>query len=194
MDNKEKSPEQELIESIGLMLDKGLKTNTDVYTGILKSISGKKAVVTMNGQDQNVAVISPDLLAGMVTRVFVPNGNMSNAFIIGGGGSDEPTLPTVQIATGSYSGSGNANKRTLTFDFSPKYVTIQGYNNDHWHSTVIFQYPANRYGYEEFRSTPNYSTEYTVSWGDKSITWGGTSANNSMNVSSATYHWFAIGY
>lgn len=85
MDNKEKSPEQELIESIGLMLDKGLKTNTDVYTGVLKSISGKKAVVTMNGQEQNVAVISPDLLAGMVTRVFVPNGNMSNAFIIGGG-------------------------------------------------------------------------------------------------------------
>ena len=193
MDNKEKSPEQELIESIGLMLNKGLKTNTDVYTGVLKSINGKKAVVTMNGQDQNVAVVSPDLLAGMVTRVFVPNGNMSNAFIIGGGGSDGNTLPTVQIATGSYSGSGNTNKRTLTFDFSPKYVTIQGYNSNGWHSTVIFQYPVNDYRYEELNN-PYDGTGYTVSWGDKSITWGGTNANNSMNVSANKYYWFVIGY
>lgn len=82
MDNKEKSPEQELIESISLMIEKAMGQSTNMYAGVLKSINGKKAVVTINGQDQTVAVVSPSALIGAITRVFVPSGNMSNAFII----------------------------------------------------------------------------------------------------------------
>ena len=82
MDNKEKSPEKELIESISLMIEKAMGQSTTMYTGVLKSINGKKAVVTINGQDQTVAVVSPSALLGAITRVFVPNGNMSNAFIV----------------------------------------------------------------------------------------------------------------
>ena len=193
MDNKEKSPEQELIESIGLMLDKGLETNTDVYTGVLKSINGKKAVVTMNGQDQNVAVVSPDLLAGMATRVFVPNGNMSNAFIIGGGGSEKPTLPTVQIATGSYVGSGNANERTLTFNFSPRYVSIQGFDSTGWRSATILQYPAAHYVSELYNTSPTRSAEFVVSWSGNSVSWKGSNAERGLNMSNSTYYYFAIG-
>lgn len=192
MDNKEKTPEQELVESIGLMLDKGLKTNTDIYTGILKSISGKKAVVTMNGQDQNVAVVSPELLTGAITRVFVPNGNISNAFIVGKGKSgDEPTLPTVQIATGSYTGTGSygtSNINTLTFGFNPKFVFITNTNGNGIGSFV--------YGATQaliLVTTSNYRN--VVSWSGKSVSWYSTSnAIGQLNKSDHVYYWFAIGY
>lgn len=91
MDNKEKSPEQELIESIGLMIEKGVESNTDIYTGVVKGVDGKRAVVTVNGRDQNVAIATADVSSGNVVKVFVPSNNMSAAFIIkaessGGGG------------------------------------------------------------------------------------------------------------
>lgn len=82
MEDNKKAPEQELIESISLMIEKAMGGSSSMYTGVIKSISGKKAVVTINGQDQTVAVVSPSALLGAITRVFVPNGNMSNAFII----------------------------------------------------------------------------------------------------------------
>lgn len=82
MEEKEKSTEQELIEAVSLMIEKAMGGSSSMYTGVIKSISGKKAVVTINGQDQTVAVVSPSALLGAITRVFVPNGNMSNAFII----------------------------------------------------------------------------------------------------------------
>lgn len=92
MDNKEKSPEQELIESIGLMIEKGMESNTNIYTGVVKSVDGKRAVVTVNGRDQNVAIATADVSSGNVVKVFVPSNNMSAAFIIkaessGGGGT-----------------------------------------------------------------------------------------------------------
>ncbi len=91
MDNKEKSPEQELIESIGLMIEKGVESNTNIYTGVVKGVDGKRAVVTVNGRDQNVAIATADVSSGNVVKVFVPSNNMSAAFIIkaessGGGG------------------------------------------------------------------------------------------------------------
>lgn len=91
MDNKEKSPEQELIESIGLMIEKGMELNTNIYTGVVKSVDSKRAVVSVNGRDQNVAIATADISSGNVVKVFVPSNNMSAAFIIkaessGGGG------------------------------------------------------------------------------------------------------------
>lgn len=191
MDNKEKSPEQELIESIGLMLDKGLETNTDVYTGVLKSISGKKAVVTMNGKDQNVAVISSDLLAGMVTRVFVPNGNMSNAFILGSvsGGGDTPT-PVKQNdgVAGTYNGSDTRSK-TLTFSFEPKFVFIVGVSK----RSAIFEemgFMVKGCPTSKIINSSPYSEEVDVTWGENSVTF--SSANYYLNSSINTYYYFAI--
>ncbi len=95
MDNKEKSPEQELIESIGLMIGKGVESSTNIYTGVVKGVDGKRAVVTVNGRDQNVAIATADVSSGNVVKVFVPSNNMSAAFIIkaesSGGGSGTTT-------------------------------------------------------------------------------------------------------
>lgn len=127
MDNKEKSPEQELIESIGLMIEKGMESNTNIYTGVVKSVDGKRAVVTVNGQNQNVSIATADVSSGNVVRVFVPKGNMSAAFIIkaeaSGGG--EPTT----TAYGDLTGKPQINGVTLVDNKTSKELNLYGTGN-----------------------------------------------------------------
>ena len=127
MDNKEKSPEQELIESIGLMIEKGMESNTNIYTGVVKSVDGKRAVVTVNGQNQNVSIATADVSSGNVVRVFVPKGNMSAAFIIkaeaSGGG--EPTT----TAYGDLTGKPQINGVTLIDNKTSKELNLYGTGN-----------------------------------------------------------------
>ena len=127
MDNKEKSPEQELIESIGLMIEKGMESNTNIYTGVVKSVDGKRAVVTVNGQNQNVSIATADVSSGNVVRVFVPEGNMSAAFIIkaeasGGGG-------TTTTAYGDLTGKPQINGVTLVGNKTSKELNLYGTGN-----------------------------------------------------------------
>ena len=127
MDNKEKSPEQELIESIGLMIEKGMESNTNIYTGVVKSVDGKRAVVTVNGQNQNVSIATADVSSGNVVRVFVPKGNMSAAFIIkaeasGGGG-------TTTTAYGDLTGKPRINGVTLVDNKTSKELQLYGTDN-----------------------------------------------------------------
>ena len=127
MDNKEKSPEQELIESIGLMIEKGMESNTNIYTGVVKSVDGKRAVVTVNGQNQNVSIATADVSSGNVVRVFVPKGNMSAAFIIkaeasGGGG-------TTTTAYGDLTGKPRINGVTLVDNKTSKELKLYGTDN-----------------------------------------------------------------
>ena len=127
MDNKEKSPEQELIESIGLMIEKGMESNTNIYTGVVKSVDGKRAVVAVNGQNQNVSIATADVSSGNVVRVFVPEGNMSAAFIIkaeaSGGG--EPTT----TAYGDLTGKPRINGVTLVDNKTSKELNLYGTGN-----------------------------------------------------------------
>lgn len=127
MDNKEKSPEQELIESIGLMIEKGMESNTNIYTGVVKSVDGKRAVVSVNGQNQNVSIATADVSSGNVVRVFVPEGNMSAAFIIkaeasGGGG-------TTTTAYGDLTGKPRINGVTLVDNKTSKELNLYGTDN-----------------------------------------------------------------
>ena len=127
MDNKEKSPEQELIESIGLMIEKGMESNTNIYTGVVKSVDGKRAVVSVNGQNQNVSIANADVSSGNVVRVFVPEGNMSAAFIIkaeasGGGG-------TTTTAYGDLTGKPRINGVTLVDNKTSKELNLYGTDN-----------------------------------------------------------------
>ena len=127
MDNKEKSPEKELIESIGLMIEKGMESNTNIYTGVVKSVDGKRAVVAVNGKNQNVSIATADVSSGNVVRVFVPEGNMSAAFIIkaeaSGGG--EPTT----TAYGDLTGKPQINGVTLVDNKTSKELNLYGTGN-----------------------------------------------------------------
>ena len=127
MDNKEKSPEKELIESIGLMIEKGMESNTNIYTGVVKSVDGKRAVVAVNGQNQNVSIATADVSSGNVVRVFVPEGNMSAAFIIkaeaSGGGE------TTTTAYGDLTGKPQINGVTLVDNKTSKELNLYGTGN-----------------------------------------------------------------
>ena len=128
MDNKEKSPEKELIESIGLMIEKGMESNTNIYTGVVKSVDGKRAVVAVNGQNQNVSIATADVSSGNVVRVFVPEGNMSAAFIIkaeasGGGGG------TTTTAYGDLTGKPRINGVTLVDNKTSQELKLYGTDN-----------------------------------------------------------------
>lgn len=128
MDNKEKSPEKELIESIGLMIEKGMESNTNIYTGVVKSVDGKRAVVTVNGQNQNVSIATANVSSGNVVRVFVPEGNMSAAFIIkaeasGGGG-------ITTTAYGDLTGKPRINGVTLIDNKTSKELNLYGTGNE----------------------------------------------------------------
>lgn len=127
MEKNKKSPEQELVESIGLMIDKGLESTTDVYTGVVKSVNGKRAVVSINGRNQNVAISSAAVASGNVVRVFVPRGNMSAAFIVkaesnGGGG-------TTTTAYGDLTGKPQINGVTLVDNKTSKELNLYGTGN-----------------------------------------------------------------
>lgn len=197
MDKNEKSPEQELVESIGLMVDNGMAGTTKIYSGVVKSSDGKTAKVTMNGQDQNVAVAPADIDVGAVARVFVPGGNMSNAFILGsvsgggGGGGDDPT-PTKKNdgVAGTYTGDGTSSK-SLTFSFEPRFVIIMGVFISG--SSATF----NEMGFM-VKDCPiayvitSYSNDYytSVTWGSNSVSW--FNSVKYLNSNYTTYYYFAI--
>lgn len=127
MEKNKKSPEQELVESIGLMIDKGLESTTDVYTGVVKSVDGKRAVVSINGRNQNVAISSAAVASGNVVRVFVPRGNMSAAFIVkaesnGGGGA-------TTTAYGDLTEKPKINGVTLVDNKTSKELNLYGTGN-----------------------------------------------------------------
>lgn len=193
MDKKEKSPEQELVESIGLMVDNGMASSTKIYSGIVKNSDGKTAQVTMNGQDQNVAVCPSDLVVGSIARVFVPGGNMSNAFILGSvsGGGDTPT-PTKKNdgVAGSYQGDGG-NSKSLTFEFEPRFVIIMGVSTSGSSTSfdeIGFMVKNCPFAY----IVTSYSTDkYTsVTWSSNSVSW--FSSSNHLNNSYTKYYYFAI--
>lgn len=127
MDNKEKSPEQELIESIGLMIEKGVESSTNIYTGVVKGVDGKRAVVTVNGRDQNVAIATADVSSGNVVKVFVPSNNMSAAFIIkaessGGGGGTTTNY-------GDLTNKPSINGNTLIGNKTSSQIGVYGSDN-----------------------------------------------------------------
>ena len=94
---------------------------------------------------------------------------------------------TCRITYGSYTGKnvyGSGNKNSLTFDFEPKIVIIDGktYSND-----VLVLISG-------CTMTSSNTNPITVSWSGKSVSW--YSANNATYQfnASGTYYYIALGY
>lgn len=194
LENNKKTPEQEFVESIGMMLDNGMAITDKILTGVVKSIDGKKATLSVNGQDQTVAICSPEITVGSISRVFVPDNNMSNAFIIGKTDGVEQKIP--KIVTSYYIGNGKYgqyNPNTLTFDFRPSFIIIRP--------------RASTSSYMLFNGVTSLmvqsgltTTSLTVLWGDNTVSWyypstggGGDYGNYQLNSNGAYYDYFAIG-
>ena len=77
----------EILDAIEIIVDKKIRENTaQIYPGVCKSISGNTCVMSVNGKNNTVQFYGSTPAVGSIYRVFVPNGNMSMAFIICPGG------------------------------------------------------------------------------------------------------------
>lgn len=103
--------QNELLDAIQILIDKAMKDRaTKITGGKVKSASGGLATVTINGYDYSIPYSGTAPNVGTTVRVFIPNGNMSDAFI-GGGGSGS---------------SGTTNYNALTNKPTINNVVLQG--------------------------------------------------------------------
>ena len=73
----------ELLDAIEIIVDKKIRENTaQIYFGVCKGVSGDSCVMSINGRNNTVQFYGSTPTVGATYRVFVPNGNMSMAFII----------------------------------------------------------------------------------------------------------------
>lgn len=73
----------EILDVIEIIVDKKIRENTtQIYQGVCNSVSGNSCVVTVNGKNNTIQWYGSTPTVGAIYRVFVPNGNMSMAFII----------------------------------------------------------------------------------------------------------------
>ena len=95
----------------------------------------------------------------------------------------------VKIATGTYTGTGEAGPETPTslhFDFSPKVVWV--YDNGYARTTF---YPKSQYA----RNTLDNS-DLAVTFNGGDLSWyhlGNNSSQSQLCLSNKTYYWIAIG-
>ena len=105
--------QNELLDAIQVLIDKSLKDKaTKVTGGKVKSASGGRAIITINGYDYPIPYSGDAPKVGSTVRVFIPNGNMSDAFIGGSGGGGGST--------------GTTNYNSLTNKPSINGVTLSG--------------------------------------------------------------------
>lgn len=78
---------EEILDAIEIIVDKKIKENTtQIYSGACQSVSGNSCLMLINGVSNKVQFYGSTPVVGSVYRVFVPNDNMSAAFIICPGG------------------------------------------------------------------------------------------------------------
>lgn len=74
---------QDFIEAIKVIVKKEIKENsTQIYNGVCTGVNGSSCTMLINGRNQNVKYYGNAPTINSNYRVFVPNDNMSIAFII----------------------------------------------------------------------------------------------------------------
>lgn len=74
---------KEILDAIEIIVDKKIQDNTaQIYSGICQSVNTGSCVMSINGKNNTVQFYGSQPTVGAVYRVFVPNGNMSNGFVI----------------------------------------------------------------------------------------------------------------
>ena len=85
----------EILDAIQILIGRALESTTKIYNATCKGlVSGNVALMRVNGVDTRVVFYGDAPDANKQYRVFVPEGNMSNAFMITGGGTggSKPTV------------------------------------------------------------------------------------------------------
>ena len=114
-------------------------------------------------------------------------------------------LPGVQIATGSYVGTGKYgadNPNSLTFNFSPKAIIIIPSSNNGWRNdgnlgVFVYgaQYPSMSFdGTGQGGSSVVNGVNTVTGWGSNTIRWNNNQySNRQLNYSGYTYFYIAFG-
>ena len=74
---------KELMEAIDVLVTKKIKYTTQIYFGIVKSIDNNNCIITIKGNEYNLKYYGNTPLINKKYPVLVPQGNFSQAFIIG---------------------------------------------------------------------------------------------------------------
>ena len=73
----------EILDAIEIIVDKKIRDNTtQIYSGVCQNVGAGVCTMTINGKNNIVQFYGGQPTVGAVYRVFVPNGNMSNGFVI----------------------------------------------------------------------------------------------------------------
>ena len=73
----------EILDAIEIVINKKIRENTaQIYSGVCKSVNSNSCVMSINGKNNTVQFYGSAPSVDSIYRVFVPNGNMSMAFII----------------------------------------------------------------------------------------------------------------
>ena len=74
---------KELMEAIDILITKKMKNTTQVYFGIIKSIDNNNCIIEIKGNNYNLKYYGNVPVVNKKYPVIVPQGNFSQAFIIG---------------------------------------------------------------------------------------------------------------
>lgn len=99
----------EILDAIQILIGRALESTTKIYNATCKGlVSGNVALMRVNGVDTRVVFYGDTPDVNKQYRVFVPEGNMSNAFMITGGGtgSSKPTAVDYNALVGKPSING----------------------------------------------------------------------------------------
>ena len=122
----------EILDAIEIIVNQKIRENTaQIYLGVCKSVSGNTCVMSINGRNNIVQFYGSTPTVGSTYRVFVPNGNMSMAFIITGtqnesGGSVTPSVTSYKDLTDLPS----INGITLQEGATSKSLSLYGSGNE----------------------------------------------------------------
>ena len=74
---------KEILDAIEIIVDKKIQDNTaQIYSGVCQSVNNGVCTMIINGKNNTVQFYGSQPTVGAVYRVFVPNSNMSNGFVI----------------------------------------------------------------------------------------------------------------
>lgn len=118
--------QNELLDAIQILIDKSMADrSTRITGGAVKSASGGLATVTINGYDYSIPYSGTAPTVGSTVRVFIPNGNMSDAFIGGGGGGSTGTTNYNNLTN-----KPSINGTTLSGDKTSTELGVYGTGNE----------------------------------------------------------------
>lgn len=118
--------QNELLDAIQILIDKSMADrSTRITGGAVKSASGGLATVTINGYDYSIPYSGTSPTVGSTVRVFIPNGNMSDAFIGGGGGGSTGTTNYNNLTN-----KPSINGTTLSGDKTSTELGVYGTGNE----------------------------------------------------------------